>query len=246
LLNDAYDILATEDTRDSYNQQLEARRQVPDHLALATREEPSKDLGPTWKWKPKRHGEKPKWTGEPLSRSVWHKVPVDERGEKHEAQMFVFVDEWSCICCRNCCDVAPKTFCIDAESGRARAYSQWGDTEAYLDYALAACPVDCISWVTREHLQRLEFVTAETQYEKGVYSMPCPMQMRQGTISGIQKDDPFEMADTFARKQHEREERARRLMNGHSGVDEFAARIGVVISRLSPTLRSKLRGVWER
>lgn len=47
----------------------------------------------------------------------------------------VFVDEWTCIACRNCCDVAPRTFCIDADAGRARVFAQWGNGEELLDYA---------------------------------------------------------------------------------------------------------------
>jgi len=245
LLNDAYDVLASEVGRADYNEQLRLRAPVPDHLALAQREqqEVQQDTGPTWKWAPKRHKKRPQWNGTPMSRSTWHKVPEDGRGEKHEQQMFAFVDEWNCICCRNCCDVAPRTFCIDAESGRARVYTQWGDDEEHLKYALMACPVDCISWVSREHLQRLEYVTAETMYEDGAASLPNPMAIRQGTFNGEVKD-PFQMAKEFQAKKRADEERAKASGGFLAVADMFAGRIGQVLARLTPKLRSRLQEAW--
>jgi ferredoxin len=244
LLNSAYDVLASESGRAAYNQQLKQRAQVPDPLAMARRAaESSRDMGPTWKWAPKRHKQRPVWNGMPRSRSVWNRVPTDGRGEKHAQQMFAFVDEWSCICCRNCCDAAPHTFCIDIESGRARVFAQWGDTEQDLTYAMAACPVDCIYWVSREDLQRLEFVTADTIYDKGPASLPCPMAVRQGTYTG-EVDDPWYMADEFRKKQKQREERARSFLSDPSATDAFAGRIGDAVGRLPPGLLKRLYEVW--
>lgn len=44
----------------------------------------------------------------------------------------VFVDEFSCIGCRNCNNVCPKTFTMEEEYGRARVMVQDADTEAKL------------------------------------------------------------------------------------------------------------------
>ena len=39
----------------------------------------------------------------------------------------VFVDEFTCIGCRNCCNVCPKTFDIEDDWGRARVMKQGVD-----------------------------------------------------------------------------------------------------------------------
>lgn len=39
----------------------------------------------------------------------------------------VFVDEFTCIGCKNCANTAPDTFAIEEEFGRARVVSQLGD-----------------------------------------------------------------------------------------------------------------------
>merc|ERR1719254_212538 len=115
LLNEAYEVLSEPDKRKIYNEELATRR------GRERRNQPVKvstDLGPTWKWRPKRRNKEPVWTGEPRSYSRWHKAKPDDRGDKWEAQQFMYVDEFACISCRNCCDIAPKAFCIDIESGR--------------------------------------------------------------------------------------------------------------------------------
>lgn len=59
----------------------------------------------------------------------------------------VFVDEFSCIGCRNCNNVAPRTFEMEDDWGRARAMYQEADTPAKLQEAIDTCPVSCIHWV---------------------------------------------------------------------------------------------------
>ncbi len=59
----------------------------------------------------------------------------------------VFVDEQTCIGCRNCVAVSPQTFAMEDEFGRARAEKQGVDSQANLQEAIDTCPVDCISFV---------------------------------------------------------------------------------------------------
>ena len=59
----------------------------------------------------------------------------------------VFVDEITCIGCRNCNNVCPKTFGMEEDWGRARAMQQNIDTPEKLQEAIDTCPVSCIYWV---------------------------------------------------------------------------------------------------
>lgn len=68
----------------------------------------------------------------------------------------VFVDEYTCIGCRNCSCVASKTFAIEEEYGRARAMAQGVDSDEKLQEAIDTCPVNCIHWVTAPQLSLLE------------------------------------------------------------------------------------------
>eukprot|EP00425_Heterocapsa_triquetra_P040829 CAMPEP_0195088914 /NCGR_PEP_ID=MMETSP0448-20130528/28354_1 /TAXON_ID=66468 /ORGANISM="Heterocapsa triquestra, Strain CCMP 448" /LENGTH=201 /DNA_ID=CAMNT_0040122611 /DNA_START=27 /DNA_END=629 /DNA_ORIENTATION=+ len=139
LLNETYEMLNDPRGRAQYDEQVRATQG-----GAIQRYKPADpdDLGPTWTWQPKRSNREkpPEYVGTPFSRSAHDKVPPDARGRRWGQEQFVFVDEWTCIACRNCCDVAPKTFCIDMDAGRARAYAQWGDTEEDLEYAVSACP----------------------------------------------------------------------------------------------------------
>lgn len=76
------------------------------------------------------------YTGKPLF-SAWC-------GEENE-QRAVFVDEVKCVGCLKCALLAENTFAIECVYGRARVVAQWADTEAKIQEAIDACPVDCIS-----------------------------------------------------------------------------------------------------
>jgi ferredoxin len=71
-------------------------------------------------------------------------------------QKGVYVDEMTCIGCKNCAHVARNTFFIEPDYGRARAIRQDGDPEDLIQEAIDTCPVDCISWVDYTELKRLE------------------------------------------------------------------------------------------
>ncbi|KAL6851741.1 hypothetical protein ACP4OV_020305 [Aristida adscensionis] len=67
----------------------------------------------------------------------------------------VFVDEFTCIGCKNCANICPNVFQIEEDFGRSRAYSQSGNTELIQD-AIDSCPVDCIHWTSAAQLSLLE------------------------------------------------------------------------------------------
>ena len=84
-------------------------------------------------------------------------VEVDDDGDPvTDRDRMVFVDEATCIGCTNCACIAPQTFTMDEEHGRARAVRQDGDTEETIEEAIATCPVDCIHWIPWDELVSLE------------------------------------------------------------------------------------------
>ena len=96
------------------------------------------------------------YTGKPLSKwLVGHKRGKAKPGETRA----VFVDELSCIGCKNCIFEAAATFRVEREHGRARVFAQWLDDEAKIQRSIDSCPVSCIHWVEKEDLPALEHVT---------------------------------------------------------------------------------------
>ncbi|KAJ9515064.1 hypothetical protein QJQ45_012597 [Haematococcus lacustris] len=75
----------------------------------------------------------------------------------------VFVDEATCIGCRNCCNVCPGTFAMEEEFGRARVHSQGRDPPELQQEAIDTCPVTCIHWVTPAQLSLLEGTMARME-----------------------------------------------------------------------------------
>ncbi|CAN4105079.1 unnamed protein product [Withania somnifera] len=67
----------------------------------------------------------------------------------------VFVDEFSCIGCKNCANVCSKVFGIEEDYGRARVYDQCGNPDL-IQQAIDSCPVDCIHWTSAAQLSLLE------------------------------------------------------------------------------------------
>lgn len=58
----------------------------------------------------------------------------------------VFVDEFTCIGCRNCTNVCDKTFQLEDEYGRARVISQRGASPDTKQEAIDTCPVSDPRW----------------------------------------------------------------------------------------------------
>lgn len=67
----------------------------------------------------------------------------------------VFVDEFSCIGCKNCANVCSDVFSIEEDFGRARACCQSGNPDL-VQQAIDSCPVDCIHWTSAAQLSLLE------------------------------------------------------------------------------------------
>jgi curved DNA-binding protein CbpA len=76
---------------------------------------------------------------------------------------FAFVDEFSCIGCRNCNNIAPKTYSMEEEHGRARVMKQGVDTVDKLQESIDSCPVSCIHWVSAPQLTMLEETMARME-----------------------------------------------------------------------------------
>ncbi|KMZ61035.1 Chaperone protein dnaJ [Zostera marina] len=66
-----------------------------------------------------------------------------------------FVDEFSCIGCKNCASVAPDVFRIEEDFGRARVCNQTKNFDL-VQQAIESCPVDCIHWTSAAQLSLLE------------------------------------------------------------------------------------------
>jgi ferredoxin len=78
-----------------------------------------------------------------------------------EEQRAVFVDENTCIGCKQCVWAAPAMFRLEAMHGRSQVFGQWLNSEDQIQTAIDACPVSCIHWVQRDQLPVLEHVMAK-------------------------------------------------------------------------------------
>ncbi|KAI3765397.1 hypothetical protein L2E82_15430 [Cichorium intybus] len=67
----------------------------------------------------------------------------------------VFVDEFSCIGCKNCANVCSDVFEIEEDFGRARVCNQQGSPDL-VQQAIDSCPVDCIHWTSAAQVSLLE------------------------------------------------------------------------------------------
>lgn len=83
------------------------------------------------------------------------KVDLDEDGEPTLLR-FVHVDELECIGCTYCASVAPNTFFMEDDAGRARVFAQGTESPEIVEEAIDCCPVNCISYVSFEDLVILE------------------------------------------------------------------------------------------
>jgi curved DNA-binding protein CbpA len=244
LLNEAYALLRQPEMRRSYDNTLP--RPGEDHSQVEE-EDDGYDLRPVWKYKPASKEEcgveKPVWRNRPRSRSNYDRVPEEDRGEKWEAQQFLYVNTFNCIACRNCLDVAPKTFTWDNFTGRAKVFQQWGDSEEYIDYSLMSCPVDCIHWVGREELQAIEHVTATAVYDCGG-QLPCAMGLRNGIVAG-DFVDPFSMAMDFRQKLKRDRKEATDKIRRQTGmnIQKVKLRIQEAFNRLPSAVRQL---AWPR
>lgn len=97
------------------------------------------------------------YTGKPLSKWMAN-TRMGKNKDPNESRA-VFVDECTCIGCKQCVWCAPATFRMEDLYGRSRVFGQWLDSEDDIQAAMDACPVSCIHWVEKEDLPALEYVT---------------------------------------------------------------------------------------
>ena len=157
-----------------------------------------------------RRDEEDKFTGNPYSKWTTRKAKPGETRA-------VFVDEFTCIGCKNCVWAAPATFRINDDYGRSRVFAQWLNTEEDIQCAIDSCPVDCIHWVTREDLPFLEHVAVN--YEKVSVGIMMSGQNKSGIV------DPFDAAQAFKKARQRRIElRAAELEEQRRAMSEEAKR----------------------
>lgn len=129
LLNEAYTVLSTPEKRSEYNRALDEALE----------------------------DENDGYTGQLLSK--WMANTKMGKNEDPNETRGVFVDECTCIGCKQCVWCAPATFRIEDDHGRSRVFGHWLDTEDDIQAAMDACPVSCIHWIEKEELPALEYVT---------------------------------------------------------------------------------------
>jgi len=98
------------------------------------------------------------WVDERLGEVPSHElIEVDDDGDPiTEATRMTYVDEETCVGCTLCAGIAPQTFQMTDDHGRARVFSQEGDDEETITEAISTCPVSCIHFVPWDELVALE------------------------------------------------------------------------------------------
>ena len=75
-------------------------------------------------------------------------IEVDEDGDPiTETARMTYVDEATCVGCTLCAGIAPSTFQMTDDHGRARVFNQEGEDEETITEAISTCPVSCIHFV---------------------------------------------------------------------------------------------------
>lgn len=185
LVNEAYEVLSDPVLRTEYNAQLDQ--------ALTDDEDG--------------------YTGQPLSK--WCANQKNGKNTDANEERAIFVDEVTCIGCKQCLWTAPATFRIEDTHGRSRVFGQWLDTEENLQAAIDVCPVSCIHWVNRQDLPALEYVVQNCMGRTNVGLM---MSGQGGFI-----DDVFQRTARFLRERIAREE-AKERAKKYSAAQEAARR----------------------
>eukprot|EP01026_Neomeris_dumetosa_P031513 TRINITY_DN2499_c0_g1_i2.p1 TRINITY_DN2499_c0_g1~~TRINITY_DN2499_c0_g1_i2.p1 ORF type:complete len:338 (-),score=27.68 TRINITY_DN2499_c0_g1_i2:281-1294(-) len=154
------------------------------------------------------------YSGQPLSEWVPQTRPTEARNTDPQEQRAVFVDELSCIGCKNCTFCAPNSFVMESVDGRARVSSQWIDTEDTLQSAIDSCPVDCIHWVNKQELPALEYLVQKKLKKTNVATL----------MTGAYVVNVFVDAKKFERSRRQRQQE----MKKKSSSMEKTRRMGAV------------------
>lgn len=143
-----------------------------------------------------------RYSGKPLSKWIPQLKPAFAKNADPDESRAVFVDEITCIGCKQCVWHAPATFRIEPDHGRSRVYAQWLETEPQLQSAIDSCPVSCIHWVERADLPALEHVMQNVLTERVNVGV---MMAGQGRVV-----DVFDATASFLKQRRRREEAAAR------------------------------------
>ena len=150
----------------------------------------------------------------------------------------VFVDECACIGCGKCVHVAPATFALEDQWGRARVHTQWGDNRDVIAEAIATCPVSTISYVQKTELALLEWVMKSCTRE----DIAVIARRRGGNFgSSPGDDDPFAKAAKFLMRRRNAAAGDDKRLQRASQDDALAATIAKAWLALDPELRDR---VW--
>lgn len=58
----------------------------------------------------------------------------------------VYIETEDCIGCESCVELCPEVFGFDDQGNVAFVVMEEGGSEACIDEAIEACPVECIHW----------------------------------------------------------------------------------------------------
>ena len=170
----------------------------------------------------------------------------------------VFVDEATCIGCMSCTQLAPDTFFLESDHGRARVQLQWGNALSDIEAAIGSCPVDCIHVIPKEQLPLLEHCMVGCPRE----DIAMMARRRSGNLGAAPSaDNPFQRADDFVimreRALNDARRRSQSVRTGGWGGDgkasaehavagdERAAAIGAAWLAAPPEVRTKGWPEWH-
>ena len=165
--------------------------------------------------------------GQPVS--VWAGTDADTDA--------TFVSECLCIGCGKCVHVAPNTFELEPEYGRARVHTQWGDSRELIAEAIATCPVETISYVKRSEVALLEFMM-KSCHREDVSNIARRRSGNFGPSAG--NDDPFAKAAKFLMQRRNAAVGADALQKRAAQDDALAAAIAKAWLALDPELRARI------
>ncbi|KAK9837418.1 hypothetical protein WJX81_001095 [Elliptochloris bilobata] len=197
MLNEAYTVLSDWQQREAYNACLQQ------HLTDALDD----------------------YTGKPLSKwLVGHALgKADDPAERRA----VFVDEITCIGCKQCVWCASATFRMEPEYGRSRVFAQWIDSEPKIQESIDACPVECIHWVSREQLPALEYMMQKRMGRTNV------SVMMSGASGGRGAGNVFDAAERFVKEREQREERRREAARYTAAQEDARRRAAAAVAAAS-------------
>jgi ferredoxin len=171
------------------------------------------------------------------TRSRWCGKEGETRG--------VFVDENTCIGCKQCVWAAPAMFRLENTWGRSQVWGQWLNSEEQINTAIDACPVSCIHWVARDQLPVLEHVMSRLpRVNVGV------MAAGQGGAVA----DVFQASATFVKQRAEAAQKRVKMREKRRAEEQYEAAQeasgesarGEARSRTARTEERDVAGMFER